>query len=758
MSSTINTKFSRRSFLRTSSLASGGMLIGFNFFTACKDGVKMPVDIAKLNYNDFNAFIKISNEGMVTIFSPNPEIGQGVKTSMPMLIAEELDVPWENVNVVQGILDTQNYTRQVAGGSQSIRFGWDALRETGATARQMLVNAAAAKWGVDASECSAKQGVITNGKGETLGYGDVVNEAAALENERATERAAKIAALAEGEEMPAETIKLKDPKDFTLIGTDIGNVDIDKIITGKPLFGLDYKAEGMVYATVLRPPAFGQVLESYDATAAKAVPGVIDVITIGEKAKAMMAKEQIDWTAKLASSEKVVVVAENSWAAIKGKEALQAEWSVSTPLESTKAHDKILVDLLDGNEFTTLRKDGDVEKAFKQADRVVERTYESPFLPHNCMEPMNFYANVTDSKIHLVGPVQTPASAASTVANLLGRDEKDIRLEMTRMGGGFGRRLYGDFVYEAAEISDKIRKPVKMFSTREDDMTTGVYRPAIKYRIAASIKNGEVTGYRLKEAAVNGNMYGLIPNFFPAGAIENYQVDVATYNSNITTGAWRAPYTNFLSYAEQSFLDELAEAIDQDPVEMRMNLLEKVKETTDDRIEYSAERLQDVLKLAVEKSGYRNPKDGVFQGVSAYYCHNTHVAEVADVVMEGNQPVVKKITVAVDCGIVVNPLGAMNQIEGGAIDGVGHAMFSDFVFENGMATSNNYDKYRLIRMKETPIVETHFVKNTLSPTGLGEPALPPAAAAVAIAIKKATGNRVYKQPFISNMDAKPILG
>ncbi len=758
MSSTINTKFSRRSFLRTSSLASGGMLIGFNFFTACKDSVKMPVDIAKLNYNDFNAFIKISNEGMVTIFSPNPEIGQGVKTSMPMLIAEELDVPWENVNVVQGILDTQNYTRQVAGGSQSIRFGWDALRETGATARQMLVNAAAAKWGVDASECSAKQGVITNGKGETLGYGEVVNEAAALENERATERAAKIAALAEGEEMPAETIKLKDPKDFTLIGTDIGNVDIDKIITGKPLFGLDYKAEGMVYATVLRPPAFGQVLESYDATAAKAVPGVIDVITIGEKAKAMMAKEQIDWTAKLASSEKVVVIAENSWAAIKGKKALQAEWSVSTPLESTKAHDKILVDLLDGNEFTTLRKDGDVEKAFKQADRVVERTYESPFLPHNCMEPMNFYANVTDSKIHLVGPVQTPASAASTVANLLGRDEKDIRLEMTRMGGGFGRRLYGDFVYEAAEISDKIRKPVKMFSTREDDMTTGVYRPAIKYRIAASIKDGEVTGYRLKEAAVNGNMYGLIPNFFPAGAIENYQVDVATYNSNITTGAWRAPYTNFLSYAEQSFLDELAEAIDQDPVEMRMNLLEKVKETTDDRIEYSAERLQDVLKLAVEKSGYRNPKDGVFQGVSAYYCHNTHVAEVADVVMEGNQPVVKKITVAVDCGIVVNPLGAMNQIEGGAIDGVGHAMFSDFVFENGMATSNNYDKYRLIRMKETPIVETHFVKNTLSPTGLGEPALPPAAAAVAIAIKKATGNRVYKQPFISNMDAKPILG
>ena len=764
MSSSIQTKFSRRSFLRTSSLASGGMLIGFNFFTACKDNVKMPVDISKLNYNDFNAFIKISDEGMVTIFSPNPEIGQGVKTSMPMLIAEELDVPWENVNVVQGILDNENYTRQVAGGSQSIRFGWDALRQTGATARQLLVNAAAARWGVDASECSAQQGVITNTKGESLGYGEVVKAAALLQIPESEESESKESKSENPEfkdtkaEGIAGNVKLKDPKDFTLIGTDVGNVDIDEIITGKPLFGLDYKAEGMVYATVLRPPAFGQVLESYDDTDSKAIPGVIDVIKIGEKAKAMLDREEVNWTAKLAPSEKVVVIAENSWAAIKAKKALKAKWIENTPMENTKAHDKILVDLLDGKDFTNLRKDGDVKKAFKRADKVLERTYESPFLPHNTMEPMNFFADVTDSKIHLVGPVQTPADAAATVAALLGRDEKDIRLEMTRMGGGFGRRLYGDFVYEAAEISNKIRRPVKMFSTREDDMTTGVYRPAIKYRIAASIKNGEVTGYHLKEAAVNGNMYGLIPNFFPAGAIENYQVDVASYDSNITTGAWRAPYTNFLSYAEQSFLDELAEVMEKDPVEMRLDMLEKVKGSTDDRIQYSAERLQDVLKLAVEKSGYRTPKDGVFQGICAYYCHNTHVAEVADVVMEGDQPVVKKITVAVDCGIVVNPLGAKNQIEGGAIDGVGHSMYGDFAFENGMPTSNNYDKYRLIRMNEAPVVETHFVKNTLSPTGLGEPTLPPAGAAVAIAINKATGNRLYKQPFVTNMASKPILG
>jgi isoquinoline 1-oxidoreductase beta subunit len=251
-------KFSRRSFLQTSALASGGMLIGFNLFTACKPEVKPPVDLSLLDYNDFNAFIKISDDGKVTIFNPNPEIGQGVKTSMPMLIAEELDVAWKDVHVAQGALDTENYTRQVAGGSQSLRQGWEPLRQTGATARQMLVNAAAAQWGVDAAECTTKEGVITNASGETLGYGDVVQAAAALE-------------------VP-EDAKLKDPKDFTIIGKDISNVDIDEIVTGKPLFGLDYKREGMLYASVLRPPAFGQALDSYDDGAARAVKGVTDVI------------------------------------------------------------------------------------------------------------------------------------------------------------------------------------------------------------------------------------------------------------------------------------------------------------------------------------------------------------------------------------------------------------------------------------------------------------------------------------------------
>ena len=714
--------FSRRNFIRTSSLASGGLLISFNLFNSCKPNAKAPVDLADLDYKDFNAYIKIAENGAVTIFSPNPEIGQGVKTAMPMLIAEELDVAWSNVNVVQGDLDTVNFQRQVAGGSQSIRLGWEPLRQTGATARQMLVNAAAARWGVDASNCTTKDGIITNAKGETLGYGEVVTEAAALD-------------------VP-ENVSLKDPKDFTIIGTDAVNVDIDKIITGKPLFGLDYKAEGMVYAAVVRPPAFGKKLISFDASEAKAYSNVIDVIEFDNK---------------------IAVLAKDTWSAFKAKKTIKAEWKTDTELESTEDHDKILKELLQDKEAKVLREDGNVDKAFAEADKILERTYEAPFLPHNCMEPMNFYANVTADKIHLVGPIQTPQRTAAVIASNLGRKAEEVHLEMTRMGGGFGRRLYGDFAIEAATISNLAKKPIKVVYSREDDMTAGIYRPASKYKIKASIKNGEITGYHLREAAVNGNMYGLIPNFFPAGAIANYKVDVANYQSKITTGAWRAPYTNFLAFAEQSFFDELADELKVDRVQMRLDLLQKVKGTTDEEIQYSPERLENVIKLAVEKSNWGKTPDAIYQGFSAYYCHNSHVAEVADVEVVNGQPIVKKVTCVIDCGIVVNPIGAENQAQGGVVDGIGHAMYGDFAFDKGVPSSKNFDTYRLIRMKEAPVVETHFVENTLAPTGLGEPTLPPAGAAVANALKAVTGHRFTQQPFTKNpehlrVQNKDIIG
>ncbi len=700
----------RRSFLKISSLVSGGLVLGFTWGACAKpeDIIAMPSE-----WYDMNAFLKIGDTGMVTIMSPNPEIGQNVKTSMPMIIAEELDVDWKYVLVEQAPFNADWYERQVAGGSQSIRHGWTSLRTTGATARKMLVNAAAKQWEVDASTLKTEGGFVIKEDGSKLSYGELAQVASEME-------------------VPSsEEVNLKEPKDYKIIGTDRRNVDIDKIVTGKPLFGLDYQEEGMLYACVMRPPSFGNKLKSYDDSAAKSVSGVEDVVKFGDK---------------------VAVLATSTWSAMKGKKALTAEWDTDGSLENTVDHDKVLMDLLNGNKFETKREDGDVEKAFAEADQVIERVYESPFLPHNCMEPMNFFAHVSEKEVKLVGPIQTPQWTSNRVAELLERDLADIKLDMTRMGGGFGRRLYGDFALEAAEISNISKKPIQVVFTREDDMTAGTYRPSIKYKIAASIKDNEITGYHLKEASVNGNMYGLIPNFFPAGALDNYKVDVAKYDSNITTGAWRAPYTNFLSFAEQSFFDELAQITGKDRVQMHLDMLAKVDPSKDERIEYDPERLAGVINLVVEKSGFGQKKEGVYQGFSVYYCHNTHVAEVADVVIEDNIPVIKKVTCAVDCGIVVNPIAAKNQVEGGVVDGIGHAMYADFKFENGRANHQNFNSYRLIRMKEAPHVDAYFVKNELDPTGLGEPTLPPAGAAVANALVAAGKDRLYAQPFIEQID------
>lgn len=703
-------KVTRRSFIKTSALTSGGLLLGMDLLGACNSSTKMPQSLDELKTSAFNAYLKIAPDGKVTIYSPNPEIGQGVKTSMPMVAAEELDVPWENVSVEQIGLDTEHFRRQVAGGSQSIRLEWNSLREAGATARAMLVAAAAKKWGIDESDCRTEKGEVLSKTGKKLGYGELAQEAAGIK-------------------VPSE-VALKDPSKFTIIGKDAINVDLEKITQGEPLFGLDYQVEGMLYANTLRTPAFGNTLKSFDDTEARKVSGVVDVIEL---------------------ENRVVVIAKNTWAALKGKRALTAEWN-SGKSESTPFHDETLMDLLNGEKFNTLRNDGNVEKAFKEADEVFERTYESPFLPHSCMEPMNFFADVKDDKAELVGPVQTPAGTQYMVARKLGLKRENVSVMLTRMGGGFGRRLIGDFSLEAAEISHAVKKPIKLVYTREDDVLAGQYRPAIKYRIAASVKDGEITGYHLKEASSNSNMYGLIPNFFPAGAIPNLKVEAAHFKSDISTAPWRAPYTNFLGYAEQAFFDELFEKFGMNPVQTRLDLLEKAKESKDKLIQYSPQRVQDVINLVVEKSGYGSAKAGVHQGLSVYYSHNTHVAEVADVVLEEGKPRVQKVTVAVDCGIVVNPTGARNQIEGGVIDGIGHAMYGDLTFDGGTPKEQNFAQYRLIRMKEAPTVEVHFVENDLAPTGLGEPGLPPAAGALANALYRATKKRLYKQPFVKEMD------
>lgn len=753
-------KFNRRSFLKLSTATSGGLLLGFNWSSCNSPKDVRPIKVMPKEWYDINAFLKIGDNGLVTIFSPNPEIGQNVKTSMPMIVAEELDVSWDDVIVEQAGLNTEWYTRQVAGGSQSIRQGWKSLRMAGATAKRMLVNAAAKQWEVEPSECSVADGVITNAKGDQLTFGEV-------------------AKIASDMEVPKEEdITLKETKDYKIIGTDRSNVDIEEIISGKPLFGIDTKREGMLYASVMRPPAFGQKLKSYDDSAALKVSGVKQVVQMRVPLKEP--NRMVD---------KIAVVATSTWAAMKGKKALKAVWESETPAENTTSHKEELMKLANSTAKEAVRHDGNATKAFRDADEIIERVYESPFLPHNCMEPMNFYANVTADKAELVGPIQTPQWARQRVVDMLGwveefdPEDKEARaaaydkanekvdLQMSRMGGGFGRRLYGDFVLEATEISRQVKAPIQVIWSREDDMTAGTYRPAINYKIRAAIKDKKITGYHLIEAAVNNNMWSSLASSFPASGIENYRVDNHKLESNVTVGAWRAPYTNFLAYAEQSFLDEVAQKIGKDPVQLRLDILEDAKKVFDQHAKleesikdkdklaeakkglmpkgnYEPDRFIAAIKMAADKAGWgKNPKD-TFLGFSAYYSHNTYVAQVAHVKVVDNVPKVDKVTCVVDCGIVVNPLAATNLIQGGVIDGVGHAMYGDFGFENGKPTMSNFNQYRLIRMPEAPQIEVHYVDNGKSPTGLGEPTLPPAGAAIANAFHAATGERMYKQPFV----------
>ena len=717
----IKTSYNRRSFLKASAATGGGLMLGFSWLASCSPSSEKLITMPD-SWFDINAYIKIGENGVVTIFSPNPEIGQNVKTSMPMIVAEELDVDWEYVLVEQAPLNTVDFKRQVAGGSNSIRSSWDALRMAGATARRMLMEAAAKEWDVPVSELSTEKGVIKHSSGKTIGYGEVSSIAATLE-------------------VPSE-VEVKNIKDFKIIGKPKGNVDIDKIITGKPLFGLDYKEDGMLIAMLVHAPAFGMTLKSFEAEAAKQMPGIVDVISV------KTAPDEKTWSDNNAFTEIVAVVGKTTWQVMKAKKSLSIEWEWASTPESSYDHERKLADSLKEPVSKPERIDGNPEKAFKDAAKVVERTYTAPFLAHNTMEPMNFFANVTADKAELTGPVQTPENLRKSAASLLGLPEDNVSVMMTRMGGGFGRRLYGNFGLEATAISQKVKAPVKLVYTREDDMTQGLYRPAyaVKYR-AALDKDNNLIGFHVKGTGIHGS--AVFANRFPAGAVDNYLAESVGVDSSITTGAWRAPRSNFISGVESAFLDEVAEEAGMDPIDFRLKLFERnMKDPVGEKNDYEAERYAGVLKLVREKSNWGAETPGVFRGVSAYFCHNSYVAQIVDLVKENGTPKVKKVWCAVDCGIVVNPEGAKNQVEGSIIDGIGHGMFSSITFKDGTAEQQNFDKYRLIRHAEAPEeIETFFVESDIHPTGLGEPALPPVVGALANALYKATGKRVYSQPF-----------
>jgi isoquinoline 1-oxidoreductase beta subunit len=721
----VKTQYNRRSFLKVSTAAGGGMLLGFSWLASCKAEVEKMKTLPK-EWFDINGFLKIGDNGLVTIMSPNPEIGQNVKTAMPMIIAEELDVDWNDVVVEQAPLNTDIFTRQLAGGSQSIRQGWESLRMAGASARHMLIAAAAEKWQVPVVEITTNAGKLFHKASErSMGYGEIASAAARMQ-------------------VPEE-VTLKDNSDFNIIGSDRRNVDGADIVTGKPLFGLDIQEEDMLIAMIVHPPAFGMKLKSADTEAIKSMPGIRDAFPIEVYPEGV----QKQWSDGGGIGQLVAVVGESTWQCMQAKKALNVEWEKVSTLESSAYLEDALTKLLNTKSASPARKDGNVKKAFVKADKVIERTYSAPFLAHNTMEPMNFFAHVTAEKAQLNGPIQTPEYLEKTLMSVLNMPAEKIDIQMTRMGGGFGRRLYGHFGVEAAVISKKMNAPIKLVYTREDDMTQGTYRPAYKVRYKAGLdSDGNLIAWHVIGAGTNDDL--VFENRFPAGAVDNYLAEKHRLESNITTGAWRAPRSNFIAGAEQSFLDEVAELAGKDPIDFRMELFDRaLKNPVGDpeKNDYDPARYAGVLKLAKEKSGWSNSGS---RGVSAYYCHNSYVAQVLDLEMDGDQPKINKVWCAVDCGIVINPISAKNQIEGGIIDGIGHAMYSELTFKDGQPQQDNFDTYQLIRQRQAPKeIETFFVDNGIDPTGLGEPSLPPISGALANALYKATGTRYYGQPFIS---------
>jgi isoquinoline 1-oxidoreductase beta subunit len=710
---------SRRNFLKLAAAAGGGLLIGFNWLESeAATSAALPAGGAVAGA-DFNSYLSINPQGIITILSPNPEVGQGIKTAFPIIVAEELDADWTKVVVEQAPLDTKKFERQVAGGSGSIPHSWQRLRKAGATARLMLMEAAAKRWNVPVGELTTDKGFVVHASSNRrLSYGELATEAAQVS-------------------VPAD-VKLKDQKDFKLIGSTVKNVDNPKIITGKSLFGIDFYREGMLFSMIQRP-AFGYKLKSVDSKSAKAMSGIVDVVTFDNN---------------------VAVVGKSTWQVKKAKDALKIEWEKADNLESTADHNRLFKELLDSKEATVRRKDGDVDAAFKSAAKVVTAEYQCPFLPHNPLEPMNFFAHVRPDGAELVGPTQTPELARNETAKLLGISPDKVTVQLTRMGGGFGRRLKADYVIEAVQVSKLVNAPVKVIWTREDDMTGGSYRPAVRYRFEAALDaQGNMIGYKLRGVSINAGNSTREDNF-PSGAVDNLLIDSVDHKSPITTGPWRAPITNFLAFAEQSFIDEVAQAAGKDPVQFRLELLDKAKQKPVGAIKYDIDRMKGVIQLAAEKSGWGKKKnsDGrpVAQGFSVYFSHRSYVAQVGEVVMQKGKPVLQKVYSAADCGVVINQSGARQQVAGCIVDGIGHAMYGNITFKDGVPEQKNFNEYRLIRLNEIPEVEVHFVDNGIEPTGLGEPSLPPAGAAVANAIFKATGKRLRNQPFVEENVLKGV--
>ena len=702
-----HTQTSRRSFLKTSAAVTGGLMLGFNL-----PGTQGEAMAAGTVHTP-NAWVHIADNNIITLLSARSEMGQGVYTSMPMLIAEELNVDISQIKVAAAppgeVYVNSLLGGQLTGGSTSVREGWLKLRVAGAQVREMLITAAAARWSVDRDLVRADKGMVYGPKGLKSTYGELAEAAA---------------------RMPVpEKPPIKDPKDFKIVGKRTKRVDTPAKVNGTAEFGIDVKLPGMVYASLAQCPVIGGKVKSFDGTKAKASAGVIDVVQI---------------------TDGVAVVASSWWQAKKARDLLSIQWDegAGAALSDASVIDGTRQALKTGKVLEIIKPQGDVAAALKGAAKVLEAEYVIPMQAHAPLEPMNFTAHVQGNKALLIGPTQFQQGAQGAVAGALGLKPEDITLQTTFLGGGFGRRLEVDFIVQAAQISKAVNKPVKLLWTREDDMTHDFYRPVGVNQLKAGLDaSGKPVALHFKVASqsVTQRAFGLpkdtLDAFMAEAAVTGYNIantqhDMVIHDTGIRVGYWRAVSHNMNAFANESFMDELAKAAGKDPYEYRMSLLA------------GKPRFANVLKLAADKAGWGKPlPKGRALGIALMEGYDTYMAQVAEVSLSDSGEVqVHRVTVAADMGHMVNPDTVEAQLQSSIIFGMGAALKHQITMANGRVQETNYHNFQPVRMNEAPKIDIVLVKSTEKPGGIGEPATAVVAPAIANAVAKLTGKRVRRLP------------